>query len=269
MGISRTGKKYTLTSINNTMGFSIENDYEESSRISPFLVPGSYNVRLVNISLDRVKWDKNESLNDRFINFIVEGSEILEGDFKGWAIDPNRPELGNYGGQIAFINSGEWAFKDFTTRTGKFISRDNQIGNWVCNFARCIGKFEDLKEKVKDNSDIEEWIKDVNDLLSGSIIAVTFGGAEYKNSKGYPAFRMYFPKPEGMLQPFANAAYSSEVMAKCFLKFHQKFNLPIYVKKETPVTSFAGTAEPVSFDSRPADLQMNIPAPLNMGQVNF
>jgi hypothetical protein len=246
------------------MGYSIENDYSEStSRISPFFNPGSYNVRILGISLEHPAWDKSKTGAERHIKILVEGPEITEEGFEGCLIDRNHPELGNYVGQIATIQAGQWSFKDFTTRAGKFIPRDNQIGNWVCNFARLIGKFEEIKT-IKDN-DIEEWIDDASDILANTLIAVTFGGQEYKNSKGYSAFSMYFPKPEGMLYPYANASYSPEVMAKSFLKFHEKYNLPIYVKKEEAVTSFAGKSEPVP----DMTTKTTVAPPLNFGQVNF
>ena len=226
------------------MNFNL-NDFDENksfNQIPAFLAPGSHELRLLSIWLEATPYDPSH-LN---VRMLVEGPAITD-DFKGWQIDKDHPELGTYSGQIGTVSNGQYAFSDFVTKDGKAVKRDEQIFNWVCYFAKNIGKLELLREKVTgDYNNINDWVTDVAPVLCNlkDRFFLTIAGKEYINSNGYPAYRLFIPKNENFRQPACPGDMNEDIRDKKFLKFNPARHLIKQVeKKEIPVDSFAGAYE--------------------------
>lgn len=164
--------------------------------------PGTHYCRIVDMKLDRPPYMPEKE--PYFVLLTLEGVD-LGNDFQGIAIDKNDPSRGNYRGQIASVRSGRYPFTTYTYN-GNTIQRDDQIFRWVNNLAKQLGVLEQMNADNVEASTIEEYVDVVRRYVVNPELWAhhTIGGQEYF-TEGYdkPNYRMFYPKPEGKLLPFA------------------------------------------------------------------
>jgi len=229
------------------MSYNVVNFNENDSRISAFLEPGTHTVRLLSM------WAEESSFNKDFINLklLVEGPAMEDPNFKGWNINPDHPEMGTFAGQIATVANGKYSFSDFTSKIdGKVVTRDEQIFNWVCKFAKNIGKWDTfVKTMSEDFPTIQSFLKAaIPTLCDGSNwFNLTIAGSEYTNNKGYTAYRLFIPKAENGKNPVCPGSFDEVMLNKRFMMFNpDKHIIKQTERKEVPVDSFAGRDESAS-----------------------
>lgn len=200
--------------------------------VSPILAPGSVLVTLHEMKLASMPFDADQLV----INMTVEGPDMGK-DFVGVEIDKMTPQLGRYKGQVATVQNSKWPFRTFTTKGGKVIERDDQIYNFINAFALHIGKLNDLKNAKINESTIEGYVESATKVLcdSKNKFWMTIAGQEYLNNKGYIAYRLFVPKPEKNLQPYAAvvAGANPEEHPENFMLF----NPALHIIKQTPVST--------------------------------
>jgi len=225
------------------MSFSVENyDENKFGGLSAFLDPGQHTVRLLDLVLEEAPYKTKEGGPVNFLRLTVEG-EKQESDFKGWLIDTENPDLGAYEGQIGTLNHGPFGFSQY-----KEFSWEEQVFNWVCDFANHVGKLEQIR-KIKEE-DIYSFIQKVKLVLCDPSVwfLLTIAGQEYTNKKGFSTYRLFIPKDhtKKYRRAFASLELSSELLEKKFLFYDAKVHLVPERNKETTaptVNEFSGAGE--------------------------
>lgn len=216
--------------------------------------PGTHYAHVVDMKLDAPPY-KPESY---FIVLTLEGVDLGEG-FVGIPVDKMNPALGNYRGQIGNVRSGRYPFSTYTYE-GREITRDEQIFRWVNNLAKQLGVLEKMNADNVEAQTIEEYVDAARKYIMNPEVWAhfTLAGQEYFTD-GYdkPNYRLFFPKPEGKLFPFAAENENQEPVN--LLGFDRAKH--IIIKEQEPATtveSFGGqtTAQPDSM----FDLSGNVPA---------
>lgn len=178
-----------------TAKFRID-DYDETKQTgftNALLEPGNHLVRILGMKLEVPPYDKEGE--KRVLNILLEG-EAMGGDFKGFRKNPDDESSDTYEGQIATVRHDKFDFNTFTTKTGRLIERDNQIFQWINNFALHIGKLTLLKNAKIEENTIEDYVATASAIICDpkNWIMVTIAGVRYKNKQGYDAFNLFFPK---------------------------------------------------------------------------
>lgn len=172
------------------------------SNYPKIMSPGTHYCRIIDLKLDRPPYSPEKE--PYFVVLTLEGVDLGD-DFQGIAIDKNDPSRGNYRGQIANVRSGRYPFTTYTYE-GRTIQRDDQIFRWVNNLAKQLGVLDKMNADNVEATTIEEYVDAVRNYVVNPELWAhhTIGGQEYF-TEGYdkPNYRMFYPKPEGKLLPFA------------------------------------------------------------------
>ena len=124
------------------------------SSISKVIQPGNTIARVLDIKLDVPPYDSS-SYN---IVLTLETEPITEGEFEGLAIDKDNPELGNYKGQVARVQTQQYSYNDYTNKDGKTTKKEDMIFKWLWNFAKEIGASEKLIADDIQADSIEDYL---------------------------------------------------------------------------------------------------------------
>jgi hypothetical protein len=206
-----------------------------NSGTSKVIQPGNVVARIVDIKLDVPPYDTN-SYN---IMLNLETMPILEEGFEGLAIDKDIPELGNYKGQVARVQTQQYAYSDYTNKDGKVLKRDDAMFRWIWNFAKEIGASKDLIENDIQADSIEDYLEAAKKYLINPEKYINFciAGSEYENKAGYIQHRLFLPKLEKGKLPYELVA-DGEKPSKLIT-----FNESVHIKKKKPsetIESFSG-----------------------------
>lgn len=181
------------------MSFNVQNFDESSIKTgggtSPFLEPGNHFVKLVDLQLERPTYAGGEGHYS--VVLLVEGPDQGDG-FNGWKVDPNRPELGNFAGQIGYVKHDRYSFSDYTNKQGEFIPRDMQIFNWINKLAKDFGLLDKMRAAGVQGETIEDYVANAKSFLvrNASTFMITIGGQHYVNKNGYDAYRLFLPRAD-------------------------------------------------------------------------
>lgn len=229
--------------------------YKESTGGSnKMFSPGQLYARIANIALESPSWDKK---GGTYVNVTLEGPALGDG-FEGFQIDKNDPGLGNYVGSVCTVRSGNFTFSDFTYQD-KFIDKDSQIGQFLEDLTKQMGKLPALQEEYlrlqaastdPENFDISS-VDDYLELVKSVVIDPdNFGqfavqGEPYTNSNGNTAYSFRFPKKDKAKYPFAAAASAEETPESLLVL--DTYIVPKYVKPGTEAAPVAtATAAPAT-----------------------
>lgn len=210
---------------------------------SKIMNPGTHFARVVNIALDAPPYNKDAYS----VVLTLEGQD--QGDnFEGLAIDKLNPALGNYRGQIAFVQSGRYPFSDYNYQ-GKDITRDEQIFRWVNNLAKQLGVLDKMNADNVEASSIEEYVAAVKRYIVNPELWAfhTIGGAEYfKEGYDRANYRLFYPKQDGKSFPFSALIDNDGKPVGLIAYDAAKHILVKEPEAAAPVDSFAGQQEPIA-----------------------
>ncbi len=172
--------------------------------VKPILGPGNHKVTILSIELKPEK--DRERFGDALVLRLM--GPALEG-FKGFAINKDKPEEGNYTGQVGWVNYSRWSFRDFVTESGFELSRDNDLLvaiKTICEELGIAKWFDDADGKYATvDALIEGFNKEAP--FKGIEFEVCLYGREYSslsNGKSYINYQLFLPRQDRTLgKPFS------------------------------------------------------------------
>jgi hypothetical protein len=199
-----------------------------SGKTKPVISVGNQTVKLNSIVLEATPYDQTA------FNVILNvESKPIEGEFEGFLIDPTKPNLGRYQGQVGRVKMGPYPYKDTTLPNGREIKRDDEILKGMVFLSEALGKREELDSITA--STIEQFIFSCNKLLSsGTYFNVCIGGREWENKEGYINHDLFLPRisKDGVPLEALNVEKSRLLM------FNKDTHIVPIKKKDTPVSNF-------------------------------
>ena len=195
--------------------------------------PGTVCARVLDINLEVPPYDSS-AYN---LVLTLETTPVGAG-FEGLAINKEVPEMGNYEGQIARVQTQQYSYTDYTNKEGRTTLKEDMIFKWVWTFAKEIGVSGDLITNNVEGSNIQEYVESAKKYLIGNErwIHWCIGGSEYENKAGYTQYRLFIAKPEKN-----KIGYQLDVPGEKPTKLIE-YNEAVHIKKKKPeaVTSFEG-----------------------------
>jgi len=214
-----------------------------NSSLSKVITPGNVVAKLLDIKLEAPPYDSNALT----VVLMLETEQVEDPSFTGLLIDKNNPELGNYLGQVARVQNSPYSYSDYTSsKDGKVSPKEDQIFNWLWNFAKELGVSEQLVADNVEGETIVDYLDAVKKYLVSPTRLINFciGGAEYENKEGYTQHRLYLLKNEKNNKSFAKYAEGEEPRNLI------TFNPDLHIRKKK-------VAEKVeSFTGRDSDLDV-------------
>ena len=161
--------------------------------IPKVIQPGNVVARVLDITLDVPPYDSS-AYN---VVLTLETAPLGEG-FEGLPINKDAPEMGNYEGQVARVQTQQYSYSDYTNKEGKTTLKEDMIFKWLWTFAKEIGASKDLIANNVEGSNIQEYVENAKKYLVGKDrwIHWCIGGSEYENKAGYTQYRLFIVKPE-------------------------------------------------------------------------
>lgn len=157
----------------------------ETSRFSKTLNPGKHTVKLNSISLSQGY--EADSYN---VHLHVEGPD-LGSEFEGFFVNPEDKNGPRYKGQIGRIRLSPFAYKDGVTKTGRKVSRDQNILQGLKALSKALGKEAQLDAIEAET--IEEFVDQASQVLSGpDYFNIVAGGKQYERN-GYKQYDLFVP----------------------------------------------------------------------------
>ncbi len=193
---------------------------------------GTQVCRIIDMTWKPAPWNR-QGQDQLLLQFTLEGEPLGEG-FEGFSVDKEKPEMGNYEGQIGYVNSSAFPFSTFSYQ-GEVIDRDPQIFNYVNSMAVQLGIFDEIqKEKIKAET-IEEYLTKVKPFFINPELWATFviGGSErWVESKGkyYLNYNLYFLRKEGDKYSFSALVGEDGKMNVNLIKFDEENTKHVYRK---------------------------------------
>lgn len=136
-----------------------------------------------------------EKDNAYFLMIDVE-TKPIDG-FEGFFIDKDDESLGRYDGQIGQVKTNRWYYADGETKSGKAISRDNEILKQLKTLCKICGK-SDWFEKVDGKYEtIEEFVEAFNKakIFGDKFYTMCIAGKEFERpNSSYIGYDLFFPK---------------------------------------------------------------------------
>ena len=211
---------------------SKEADKKMGASMTPKVIqPGIVIARVLDITLDVPPYDASAS------NMLLQLETQPIGDgFEGMPISKDSPELGNYQGQVARVQTQQYSYSDYTNKDGNTTLKEDMIFKWIWNFAKEIGVADTLKEKDIQGATIEEYLQNAKPYLVSKDRWFHFciAGSEYENKSGYTQYRLFLPKNEGGKKGF-QLYVEGQTPSKLIT-----FSEAQHIKRKKPVDSFAG-----------------------------
>jgi hypothetical protein len=200
--------------------------------ISKVIQPGNVIAKVLDIKLDVPPYDSSA------YNIVLTlETEPIEG-FEGLAIDKDNPELGNYKGQVARVQTQQYSYNDYTSKEGKVTKKEDMIFKWLWNFAKEVGASEKLIADDIQADSIEDYLDAAKKYLidPDKYIHFCIAGSEYENKAGYTQYRLFIAKPEK--SKLGYELYKAGEAPTKLLKFDEATH--IKRKKTEKVDSFEG-----------------------------
>jgi hypothetical protein len=217
------------------MAFSSKEAAEKmtgGNSISKVIQPGNVIAKVLDIKLDVPPYDSSA------YNIVLTlETEPIEG-FEGLAIDKDNPELGNYKGQVARVQTQQYSYNDYTSKEGKVTKKEDMIFKWLWNFAKEVGASEKLIADDIQADSIEDYLDAAKKYLidPDKYIHFCIAGSEYENKAGYTQYRLFIAKPEK--SKLGYELYKAGEAPTKLLKFDEATH--IKRKKTEKVDSFEG-----------------------------
>lgn len=155
--------------------------------------PGTVCARLLDINLEVPPYDSSA------YNLVLTlETTPLGAGFEGLPIDKDVPEMGNYEGQVARVQSQQYSYSDYTNKEGKTTLKEDMIFKWVWSLAKEIGASADMIANNVEGSSIQEYVENAKKYLISKERWINWciGGSEYENKAGYTQYRLFVVKPE-------------------------------------------------------------------------
>ena len=212
-----------------------------NSNLPKKILPGNNVVKINSVSLNQPPFAKED--NGYRLTIEVE-TKPIDG-FEGFARDKNDPSKGNYLGQIGWVDTWEFYYKDGVTKNGTKTNRDNQL---LIDLVR-IMTATDCEKWRKDNDKkfdtIEEYVAAFNHdaPFKDKWINICVCGKRYKNKSGYDDFNLFLPRDTR--GKFAMTPENEK--SKCIV-----FNETEHIKG-APATAQPTQANVEIFDEKPID----------------
>ena len=209
-------------------------DKKVGSGVPKVIQPGNVVARLLDIMLEVPPYD-SAAYN---MVLTIESTAPSVG-FEGLPINKDAPEMGNYEGQVARVQTQQYSYSDYTNKEGKTTTKEDMIFRWLWNFAKEIGVSKDLIANNVEGSTIAEYVENAKKYLISKErwIHWCIGGSEYENKSGYTQYRLFVVKPEK-----SKLGYQLEVPGEKPSKLVD-FNEATHIKKKKTsdsVDSFEG-----------------------------
>lgn len=171
------------------MALSVDN-LPEGGGINKVIQPGNVIAKINSVELEPFKFIEGA------YHFVMKlETEPIDG-FEGFLIDKDRPELGNYKGQVGDLRASQYAFADGTTKSGIKIERDRSILIFLKNLCTALGCNDWFKAQNNKHETIEQFILAFNNEKPFAEIYLDWciAGKEYENRQGYIAHNLFLPK---------------------------------------------------------------------------
>lgn len=174
------------------MAFNL-NDFNpaEGEYVSKVLTPGTHKCSIIDLKLEKPPYDATQYN----LIFVLEGPEQEEG-FEGLQINRLDPSKGNYKGQIGYVKSSQYAYKDWVYKE-KPISRDSSIQSFLGTFLKQVGLLEQVQAMNISADTIEEFVEEIKVIICKPELVFNFtisGQKYYKEGYDKPNYSLFFPK---------------------------------------------------------------------------
>ena len=212
--------------------------------ISKVIQPGNIVARVYDMKLEVPPYDSN-ALN---VILYLETAPVTDAGFEGLPINKDNPDLGNFAGQVARVQTQQYSYTDYTNKDGITTTKEQAIFRWLWKFAKEVGASEQMIAKDVSGSSIEEFVENSKPYLVSMDRYIHFciGGSEYENKSGYTQYRLFVVKPEKDKFPFQLSS-DGEHPTKLIT-----FDPAVHIKKKKP-------SEPVSeFNGRDSQNDLDI-----------
>ena len=209
-------------------------DKKMGSGIPKVIQPGNVIARVLDMKLEVPPYDANA-----YGLMLMLETQPIEDGFEGLAINKDVPEMGNYEGQVARVQTHQYSYSDYTNKEGKTTSKEDMIFRWIWNFAKEIGATKALIDHNVEGNSITEYVENAKKYLIGNDrwIHWCIGGSEYENKAGYTQHRLFIVKPEN-----SKIGYALQV-ADVYPSKLIVFNEAVHIKKKKvsdSLSSFEG-----------------------------
>lgn len=174
------------------MAFNL-NDFNpaEGEYVSKVLTPGTHKCSIIDLKLEKPPYDATQYN----LIFVLEGPEQEEG-FEGLQINRLNPSKGYYKGQIGYVKSSQYAYKDWVYKE-KPISRDSSIQSFLGTFLKQVGLLEKVQAMNISADTIEEFVEEIKVVICKPEFVFNFtiaGQKYYKEGYDKPNYSLFFPK---------------------------------------------------------------------------
>lgn len=156
--------------------------------------PGNIVARVYDIKIDIPPYDPN-AMN---LVLYLETAPITEANWEGLPINKDNPDLGNFSGQVARVQTQQYSYNDYTNKDGVTTTKEQAIFRWLWKFAKEIGVSAEMVANDVSGSSIEEFLENAKPYLVSMerYIHWCIGGSEYENKSGYTQYRLFVVKPD-------------------------------------------------------------------------
>lgn len=206
------------------MAFSSKTAAEtlSGSAISKVIQPGNVVAKVVDIKLEVPPYDANALT----LVLLMETKEIEDPSFVGLPIDKDNPELGNFKGQIARVQTSGFSYTDYTNKEGQVTPKEQQIFKWIWNFAKEIGVSQTLVDHNIEGETIHDYLENAKQFLVSTDRYINFciAGAEYEKN-GYTQYRLFLAKPEKGKSPYVLYNEDETILPERLIKFNEALHI--------------------------------------------
>ena len=158
------------------------------------ILPGEHEVKVTSLELKRFPFMEKD--NGYYLVMNVE-TRPVGGNFEGFLIDSNDESKGRYEGQIGAVKMNKWYYKDGTTKSGVFISRDDEMLKALKRLCVAAGAEKWFDVDINEKYDtIEELIEGYNTTSPArdNFVRMTIAGREYQKTNGYIGYDLFLAK---------------------------------------------------------------------------
>lgn len=155
--------------------------------------PGEHLLKVNRVYLTRFPFMEKDSAY--FLSLDVE-TKPIEG-FEGFFIDKDNESLGRYAGQIGQVKTNRWYYADGETKSGKAISRDQEILKQLKTLCNICGKLDWFIDSNDKYETIEEFVEGFNSakIFGDEYYTFCIAGKEFvRPNSSYIGYDLFFPK---------------------------------------------------------------------------
>lgn len=154
------------------------------------LSPGNVTAKINYISLEDFEMKEGAS----FMILHIEGQPEA-GDFEGFFIDKDRPELGRALGKLGRVKHHQYAYSDGETKRGMIYKNDEILRaiKQICIATDSVSWLDSQDEK---HETIESLLNQMNAdaPFKDKWLDFCIAGREYMNKNGYIDYSLYLPR---------------------------------------------------------------------------